>query len=63
MNRPCPHCSAKMDVFDEECPACKKPSKPGALLTFAGIIHGWRKVILLAVILAAAWIIMEKLFG
>jgi len=52
-----------MDVFDEECPACKKPSKPGALLTFAGILYGWRKVILLAAILTITWIIMEKLFG
>jgi predicted amidophosphoribosyltransferase len=62
LQRNCPNCSAKMDVFDEECPACKKPSKPGALLTIAGIIHGWRKVILLAAILTLAWIIMEKLF-
>lgn len=52
-----------MLVFDEECPACHKPSKPGAFLTIAGIVHGWRKVILLALMLAVAWIIMERLFG
>ncbi len=62
MNRFCPHCSAKIHVFDEECPVCKKTSKPGALLTVAGIIHAWRKVILLAAILTASWIIMSWLF-
>lgn len=63
MQRNCPHCKTSMHVFDEECPACHKPSKPGAFLTIAGIVHGWRKVILLALMLAVAWIIMERLFG
>ena len=51
-----------MAVFDEECPACHKASKPGLLLSLAAIIHGHRKVILLAAILAAAWVIMTRLF-
>ncbi len=62
MLRPCPHCKTKMEVFDEECPACGKPSKPSAMLTFAAVIHGHRKLILLAAILILSWMILTWLF-
>lgn len=61
MTRTCPHCKAKMEVFDESCPACGKASKPGALIAAAEIIYGHRSIIFVIAVLAVAWIILSKL--
>ena len=62
MERDCPHCKVKMDVFDEECPSCATPSKPGALLSAAAIIHGHRSILFLVAGLTAGWFILSWLF-
>lgn len=63
MNRACPHCGQEIHVFDEECPACGKASKPGVLLATASIVHGYRSVILLVAILVASWFILSKILN
>lgn len=63
MIRNCPHCGKGIDVFDEECPSCGKPSKPGVLLSLAAIIHGHRQLLLLIAGLVVIWIVLSKLFN
>lgn len=63
MKRACPHCGQVIHVFDEECPACGKASKPGVLLAIASIVHGYRSVILLVSILVATWFILSRMLN
>jgi len=63
MNRACPHCGQQIHVFDEECAACGKPSKPGLLLAAAAIVHGHRSLLLMIAALVVSWIILSKISG
>ncbi len=62
MHRACPHCGQEMAVFDEECGACGKPSKPGLLLGTAAILHGHRSWFILIGVLVASWFVLWNLF-
>lgn len=62
MNRACPHCGKVIDVFDELCASCGKPSKPGVLLATLAILHGHRSMILMIAALIASWLILTKIF-
>jgi len=62
MERNCPHCGVKMDVFDEACHSCGSTSKPGILLSAAAVIHGHSSVLVLVAGLTAGWFIMSWLF-
>ena len=62
MNRACPYCSKEIDVFDEQCSSCGKPSRPGMFLATAAILHGHRSMILMIAALIASWIILTKIF-
>jgi len=61
MLRPCPHCKAEMDVFDEDCPACRGHSKAGLLHQIVAVIHGYRSFLFVAAVLAVAWIILSRI--
>ena len=63
MNRECPHCGKEIEVFDEACAACGKPSKPGVLLATAAILHGHRSLFLMVAALVVSWIILSKIFN
>lgn len=63
MHRACPHCGKEIDVFDETCGACGKPSKPGVLLAAAAIVHGHRSLLLLIAALIVSWIVLSKISG
>jgi len=62
MERDCPRCGAKMDVFDEACPTCGGESKPGKMLSVVAVVHGYRSVIFLAACLTAGWFVLSWLF-
>lgn len=62
MNRACPHCGKEMHVFDDQCGACGKPSKPGVLLAAAAILHGHRSLLLMVAALIVSWIVLTKIF-
>ncbi len=63
MNRACPHCNKEIDVFDEQCAACGKSSKPGVMLATVAILHGHRSMILMIAALIVGWIILTKIFN
>jgi len=62
MERNCPQCGVKMDVFDEACPSCGKVSKPGTMLSAAAVIHGHGSVLILVAGLTAGWFVLSWLF-
>ena len=61
MLRPCPHCKAEMDVFDEVCPACGEQSKACLTHRIAAVIHGHRSLLFLAAVLVVAWVILSRI--
>ena len=61
MKRICPHCGKEMEVFDEGCPSCGRPSKPGAMLSVAAVLHGYRSWFVLIGALTVGWIILSRL--
>ena len=61
MTRPCPRCGKQMAVFDEACPACGKPSKPGVFLSVAEVVYGHRSLLFVAAVLVIAWIMLSRL--